>query len=152
MLDIAAPESYVGGLLYLKPGYGWGWHRADGSAAPVLFDYEIVDWAGPFHIRVNRFFVFRDELRGVIGMIEQEQHFLHGYWTACGEMSAGVHNFTEDLSIRCDLSIGSAEPSGEWPLVRNCSPIYDGYGILAEDEDTISRYWDKRDLARGAKP
>lgn len=151
MLDIAAPERYIGGLLYLKPGYCWGWRCTDGDA-PAGLNYDIVDQAGPFHIRVKRFFVFRDELRGVVGTVEQEGHFLNGYWAACGEMSAGVHNFTDELSIRCDLSIGPAEPSGEWPMVRNCSPTYDGHGILAEDEDTISRYWDKKGWVRGAKP
>ena len=152
MLDIAAPESYLGALLYLRPGYGWGWHRTDGDAVPVGLNYDIVEQAGPFHIRVNRFFVFRDEPRGVVGTVEQEGHFLHGYWVACGEMSAGIHNFTDELSLRCDLSIGPAEPSGEWPMVRNCSPIYGGYGIVAEDEDTINRYWDKRGWVRGEEP
>ncbi len=149
MLDIAAPENYIGGLLYLKPGYGWGWYFSDGDAAPVGLDYEIVDRAGPFHIRVSRFFVFHGELRGVIGKVEQEGHFLHGYWVACGEMSAGTHNFTDELSMRCDLSIGPAEPSGEWPLVQGCSPIYGGYGILAEDENSINRYWDRKGWSRG---
>ena len=152
MLDIATPERYVGGLLYLKPGYGWGWRCTDGDAPPAGLNYDIVDQAGPFRIRVNRFFVFRDEVRGIVGTVEQEGHFLNGYWAACGEMSAGVHNFTDQLSIRCDLSIGPAEPSGEWPMVRSCSPIYDGYGILAEDEDAIIRYWDKKGWVRGAKP
>ena len=149
MLDIPEPQNYIGTLLYLKPGYFWGWRCAEGGGAPAGLNYDIVDQAGPFHIRVNRFFVFRDELRGIIGTVEQENHFLHGYWVACGEMSAGIHNFTDELSIRCDLSIGPAEPSGEWPLVRDCSPIYDGYGILAEDENSINRYWDRKGWSRG---
>jgi len=149
VLDIPEPQNYIGTLLYLKPGYFWGWRCAEGGGAPAGLNYDIVDQAGPFHIRVNRFFVFRDELRGIIGTVEQENHFLHGYWVACGEMSAGIHNFTDELSIRCDLSIGPAEPSGEWPLVRDCSPIYDGYGILAEDENSINRYWDRKGWSRG---
>ena len=144
MLDIAAPESYVGGLLYLKPGYSWGWHRADGSAAPVLFDCEIVDRAGPFHIRVNRFFSFRNDLRRVVGRVEQEGHFLHGYCLSCVDMLGGAHDFTDRLSMRYDLSIGPIEPFGDWPLVQNCSPIYGGYGVLAEDEDAANRYRPKK--------
>ena len=151
MLDIAAPEHYVGVLLYFKPGYGWGWHRTDGDAAPVLFDYEIVDRAGPFHIRVNRFFSFRSDLRGIVGRVEQGDHFLHGYWLSCADMLGGEHDFAERLSLRYDLSIGPIEPSGDWPLVQNCSPIYGGYGILADDESSINRYWDSRGWSKAVK-
>ena len=152
MLDIPNPESYSGTLLYLKPGYGWGWHCAIGDGEPAPLDHAVIGRAGPFHIRVNRFFAFRNDLRGVVGRIEQEGHFLHGCWLSCADVLGGKHDFTERLSMRYDLSIGPIEPSGEWPLARDCSPIYSGYGILADDENSINRYWDSRGWSRAVKP
>jgi hypothetical protein len=106
---IALPEKYVGQLLYLKPGYGWGWRGAD---------YALIDAAGGCHVRVLRFFTWREEVRGVVGRVEQPGHLFDNLWIVCGAMVKGEHNFTEHLCMRYGLELGPQEPSkDEWPRI-----------------------------------
>lgn len=133
MLDIQAPEQYVGRSLYVCPGYGWGWHRLDGGRAIV--DYAQVDQAGNFRILVQEFFRWKSELRGVIGVIEQEGHPFHGLWLVGATMLKGAWNLTDQPCCRYDLEIGPAPPVRKgpgWPHIAGGAPVYHGYGVIAE--------------------
>ncbi len=115
-MSIAVPaEKYVGQLLYLKPGYGWGWHGADDGEQ---VDYAPIDAAGGCRARVLRFFTWRDEVRGVVGKVEYPGHPFDKLWIVCGAMIQGEHDFTEHLCLRYDLELGPQEPSkDEWPRI-----------------------------------
>jgi hypothetical protein len=125
-------RSYEGQLLCYRPGYGWGWSRLDKGGDDACVDYAEVDRAGTFKIRVHRFFTYQGELRGIVGRVEQPGHMFDDMWAATWTMIVGEFDFTERLCHRWDIELGPVEPSGEdWPHIRDTSPVYSGYGILA---------------------
>jgi hypothetical protein len=147
MSIVAPPEKYVGQLLYLKPGYGWGW-RGTGDGEQV--DYALIDAAGGCEVRVLWFFTWRDEVRGVVGKVEQSGHIFDNLWIVCGAMVKGEHDFTEHLCLRYDLELGSQEPGeDEWPRIVAGERSYAGYGILAETEQYIQAF---KQTSGGIKP
>ncbi|MGI8549583.1 MAG: hypothetical protein ACR2PL_02130 [Dehalococcoidia bacterium] len=132
MAIVAPPEEYLGQLLYLRPGYGWGWRGADESER---VDYAPIDAAGGCQVRVSRFFTWRGEVRGVVGKVEQPGHIFHNLWIVCGAMIKGEHDFTEHLCLRYDLELGLQEPGEEeWPCIAAGKRHYAGYGILSATE------------------
>jgi len=78
----APPEEYVGQLLYLKAVGGWGWHGVDDNEH---IDNAFVVAAGGCHIRVLSFFSWHNEVRGVIGKVEEAGHIFDGLWIVCAE-------------------------------------------------------------------
>src|SRR4051812_13216729 len=86
---VSLPESSrdnVGRLLCFGPLHGWGWFRLDTGGDKAPTDYGEIDTAGPFHIRVRRFFTFQGELRGIVGRVEQPGHLFDGWWAATWTM------------------------------------------------------------------
>lgn len=138
----ASSREYEGRLLFCKPGYGWGWSRLDKSDDDAFVDFAEVDRAGPFHIRVHRFFSFQAELRGIVGRVEQSGHMFDGMWAATWTMIVGEFDFVQKLCHRWDIELGPVEPSGDdRPEIRGASPIYSGYGILAVSQDALDRFF-----------
>jgi hypothetical protein len=122
----------VGHLLCYKPRYGWGWCRLDTRHSGAHLDYAEVDRAGPFNIRIHRFFAFQGELRGIVGRVEQGGHLFDGLWVMTWTMLVGEFNLTDNPCDRWDIELGPSEPSGDdWPQMSDASPAYSGYGVLA---------------------
>jgi len=134
----ADPKSYVGSLLWLRPTYGWGWVRLDDPEQTI--DYSAI-YRGDFGVRVQSFFFFKGELRGLVGRVEQVGHQFNDQWIVCGEMHAGTHDFDNRLCLRWDLDIGIGVPYGEWPEIAPGGPIIHGSGILALSSDHIDWYY-----------
>src|SRR5438477_2238501 len=136
-------RTYEGQLLCCKPNHGWGWYRLGVRDDDRFIDYAEIDAAGAFHIRVNRFFTFEGELRGLVGRVEQAEHMFDGLWAATWTMLVGEFDFVERLCWRWDIELGPAEPRGdEWPAVPNTPPAYAGYGVLAVSHAAIARFWE----------
>jgi hypothetical protein len=129
---MSLPEStrdYQGRLVCFRPFHGWGWWRleADGVKAPL--DYTEVDRAGDFHLRVQRFFTFQGELRGIVGRVEQAGHLFDGLWATTWTMVVGDYDLTDNLCGRWDIELGASEPSGDdWPAEPVAAPAYFGCG------------------------
>ncbi len=147
-------RSYEGQLLCYVPRYGWGWSRLDLPSDEAQVDYAEVDRAGPFHIRVHRFFEFRGRLRGLVGRVEQADHLFEAMWVATWVMHEGEFDLTENLCCRWDIELGPTEPTGDdWPEIRGVSPVYLGYGTLAVSADAVTSH-EERELSEsgGATP
>jgi hypothetical protein len=129
---VSLPESiwdYQGELLCFRPFYGWGWWRLGDGGDKVSLDYEEVDRAGDFHIRVHRVFSFQGELRGILGRVEQPGHLFDGLWAATWTMIVGEYDLKDNLCARWDIELGSSEPGGgDWPAEPVAGPAYFGCG------------------------
>ena len=93
---MSLPQSsrdYEGQLLCFEPRYGWGWYRLGVSDGDRHLDCAEVDAAGPFHIRVHRFFDYEGEPRGLVGRVEQAGHLFDGLWAATWTMVVGAFDF-----------------------------------------------------------
>jgi hypothetical protein len=117
-------NSYLGGLVAVKPVYGWGWSRLDAPEIPV--PAEVNGVPRPFHCRIQDFFYFRGELRGATGRIEESGHTYDGLWAVFYTRLVGTYDFTNNLP-HCDIQIGPGVPVGEWPEFGHGSPIVNGY-------------------------
>jgi hypothetical protein len=136
------PERYVGRLLYLKPGYGWGWN---GVSDETSIDYAPIDAAGGCHVRICRFFSWHNEVRGVVGKVEEAEHIFNGLWFVGATMLVGEWDFTDRLCWRYDLELGSMEPNEEeWPRLIH-GRYYGGYGILAESAQYVAQWWESQE-------
>jgi hypothetical protein len=133
----ADPNSYVGSLLWLRPTYGWGWVRLDDPEHAI--DYSAINQGSDFGVRVQSFFSFKGELRGLVGRVEQVGHQFNDQWIVCGEMHSGTHDFDSRLCLRWDLDIGLSVRDAEWPEIAPGGPIIHGSGILALSSDHIDR-------------
>jgi len=129
---VSLPESsrdYEGQLLCFRPFFGWGWSRLDAGGSWASLDYTEVDRAGDFHIRVHRFFTFRQERRGIVGRVEQAGHLFDGLWAAAWTMIVGDYDLTVNLCGRWDIQLGPSEPCGDdWPAEPLAGPAYFGNG------------------------
>lgn len=135
---VVAQAAYIGKLVLLTPGYGWGWRRADDEQATL--DFEPILQAGSCHMRVQRFFSWRGEVRGLVCRVEQSGHIFDDLYVVCGEMLAGEHDFVYNLCHRYDLEIGPNDPGStdDWPRIVDGEPNYCGYGIVAESNAVIA--------------
>jgi hypothetical protein len=135
-------RSYAGQLLCFEPWRGWGWFQLDMSGEKVPIDYDAVDQAGSFHIRVHRFFAADGELRGIIGRVEQPRHLFDGMWAATWTMLVGDFDLTNNLCWRWDMDLSPVEPSGdEWPTEPVAPPAYFGTGgVLAVSQGVIATW------------
>jgi hypothetical protein len=143
---MSLPESlrdYKGQLLCFSPSYGWGWCQLDEGGEKITLDYAKVDQAGPFHIRVHRFFSFEGRLRGVIGRVEQPGHLFDGFWAWTWTMLVGEFNVTDKLCWRWDSVLEPNEPVGDdWPDEPLTPPAYFGFGgVLGVTNDAIEKWW-----------
>ena len=131
--------SFQGELGCFKPGYGWGWSRLDKTDEYVPVDYPQIEQAGLFRIRVHRFFSFQGELRGIVGLVEQPRHLFDGFWIVAAQMHGGEFDLTDKLCLRWDIELGPGTPTQEeWQHIRDVSPIYSGFGILASSEEVLA--------------
>jgi hypothetical protein len=137
-------KSYEGGVVAVKPVYGWGWSRLDAPEIPVPAQVNGV--ARPFHCRIKGFFYFQGELRGAVGKVEELGHLYDGLWAVFSTRAVGAYNFVDRLPY-CDVQIGSVEPTGEWPEFTSCSPIVNGYGFVGVSLGSIEEN-DARVLAQ----
>jgi hypothetical protein len=142
---VITSEEYVGTLVCVRPIYGWGWHRIDDPSATV--DYAQIHSAGSFKVKIEEVFSFDGELRGITGQIHTPGHPFDEYLAVCGTMHAGEYNLRDRLCIRWDLEIGRGQPQGEWPQINSGGPIWGGYGIVAESEAMIDRWFQAQGLA-----
>lgn len=129
---------FVGSLLYVRPGYGWGWRRSDDTTAAL--DYAQVEAAGGFFLAVKQITSSDGELRHVIGRVLPPHSLFADCWAACAVMLVGTFDFHEHLCLRYDLSIGPTPPTGEWPEVVSGGPIYGGYGTIAATDECIEQF------------
>src|SRR5262249_16647144 len=138
-LDESSKE-YQGGLVVVKPVYGWGWSRMDDPEIPV--PAEINGVPRPFHCRIQDFFYFQGELRGAVGVVEESGHIYDGLWVIFYTRVIGDFNFGNN-SPYCNIEIGADAPVGEWPEFTSDSWIVNGYcfvGVtLREIEESIAR-------------
>jgi hypothetical protein len=126
---------FVGRELYVRPFYGWGWHR--GQASVDNDDFERIESAGVFRIRVERLFSFRGELRGLVGVVTSEVHLFSGAHIVAAEMREGVHDFESNLCHRYDLELGSAAPAG--PRIDG-DGVVQGYGTIGASPAHIDAF------------
>ena len=146
---MAFPEDYIGSTLYVETWYGWGWGRRDDWSVPV--DYNQISAAGGFHLRVKYFWKSADDQRGLtskehglVGVVEQPNHLFDGFWTTCEERGLDARNFTDRLCLHWNLNIGPGRPAGGHPRLPSGSPLYSGYGVLAQTAGHLQGFWDKR--------
>ncbi|OWK40930.1 hypothetical protein FRUB_04822 [Fimbriiglobus ruber] len=110
-----------------------------------FIDYAEIDAAGVFHIRVQRFFDFQGEPRGLVGRVEQAGHPFDGLWAATWTMIVGEFDFVEKLCPRWDIELGPTEPRvDDWPVPPDTPPAYAGHGgTLAVSQTAITRFLEK---------
>jgi hypothetical protein len=139
-----ASRDYEGQLLCFEPRHGWGWSRLGVSEADRFLDYAEIDAAGPFHIRVHRFFDFEGKPRGLVGRVEQAGHLFDGLWVATWTMCVGAFDFVDRLCLRWDIELGPTEPQcEEWPVAPDTPPAYAGNGgVLAVSHAAIRHFSD----------
>lgn len=142
---MSLPESsldHVGKLLCFKPMYGWGWFQLDSNREKAPTDYAPIDKAGDFPIRVQRFFSYQGELRGIVGRVEQTGHLFDGLWIVTWTMLVGEFDFTERLCWRWDSELSPHEPTiDEWPTAPEIQPAWFGFGgVLAVSQAAIETW------------
>jgi hypothetical protein len=137
-------RDYEGHLLCFEPWYGWGWYRLGVSDSDRFLDYAEVDAAGPFHIRVRRFFDYEGMPRGLVGRVEQPGHLFDGLWAATWTMLVGEFDLVERLCWRWDIELGPTEPRiDEWPIAPDTPPAFAGHGgVLAVSHAAIRLFAD----------
>jgi hypothetical protein len=86
-------NEFLGKTLFILPFYGNGWTRQDLGAPPQTQ----LDSLGPepFHIRLDEFIYCNDQIEGISGIIEEQQHNLNGHWCCCLLRSTDDCNFSE---------------------------------------------------------
>ncbi len=125
-------RDYQGQRLCYKPTYGWGWCRYSGTKHESA-DFNAIERAGTFEIRVLNFITMFGELRGIAGPIEQPNHPFDGMWASTWTMIAGDFNLTDRLCPRWDVELRTHQvDDGDEPGLRRWALVYDGYGVLAE--------------------
>jgi hypothetical protein len=122
-------ENYQGRLVAVKPVYGWGWSRLDAPEIPVPAEVNGVPHL--FHCRIQRFFYFQNELRGVLAVIEEFSHIYDELWIVFYTCVMGTHDFVYNLPY-CNIQIGTDAPVGEWPEFLSGSFIVNGYGFVGK--------------------
>lgn len=131
--------SFVGSDLWVHPNYGWGWNR-DGSPLPPE-DFERIEAAGCFKVRVDRLFRFAGELRGVVGRIVADGHPFGDLNVVAAEMLVGEHDFNERLCRRYDLWIGPGSITlDDWPSITGPGLI-GGYGTVGASTSALEAFW-----------
>ena len=128
-------KTYLGELIIFKPEYGQGWSRLDAPDIPVPAQINGVPF--PFHCRIEKFFDFHGELRGFVGRVEQTEHIYDGLRVIINTRVVGTFNFTDALP-RCDIQLGTVEPSGEFPQFVSGSPIVNGFGVVGATSEHIA--------------
>ena len=134
---VEACLSFLGGDVCIWPTYGWGWRR---DGAPLgRIEYAPIDGAH-FMVRAERFFHFRGELRGLVGVVTESAHVFSGMHVVAAEMIANEHDFTERLCHRYDLTLGPAMATcDEWPCIEG-ERVIEGYGIVAASKAHIETF------------
>jgi hypothetical protein len=113
--------SFLSADVCVRPNYGWGWRRDGVPLEPT--DYSFID-ATDFTVRVDRFFRFEGQLRGIVGVVTTRPHPFAGSCIVAAEMLVGEHDFVERLCQRYDLTLGARPPTvEEWPQ-------FEGPGIV----------------------
>lgn len=130
--------SFLGAEVCVRPNYGWGWRRDGVSLGPA--DYETI-YDADFDVRIDRFFHFKGELRGIVGIVTTSTHAFSGLHVIAAEMLTGEHDFTDRLCRRYDLTLGPRTPtSEEWPHIEGPG-ILEGYGAVAASRELIRALW-----------
>lgn len=134
-------EKYKNSFLYCKPYFGWGWHRLDEK---THVDFSQINKAGGFHILIQDFFYYMNDLRGLIGHVVENGHIFHGLNFVCWTMYKGTYNFTDNICFRYDIEMSSATPFmvkdwqlKNWPSLEGGKPHYQGSVYVAENEQYI---------------
>jgi hypothetical protein len=76
-------------------------------------------------------------LRGFVGRVEQAEHIYDDLFVIIYTRIVGTFNLTDNLP-RCDIQLGSDEPSGEFPEFVSGSPIINGYGVVGATFEHIA--------------
>jgi hypothetical protein len=114
-----------------------GWRR-DGTPVGAT-EYAAIDGVY-FTVRVDRFFRFRGELRGIVGFVTERAHAFSGLYVVGAEMLSGEHDFTARLCHRYDLVLGPRAPAEqEWPNILG-SGVIEGHGIVAVSRECIDAF------------
>ena len=122
-------EAYVGRLLVVEPGYGYGWN----SQVEVAGTYPEVEVPKPFHIKVERFFCVSGELRGAIGTIIEPGHALGSLLLAFNTRHVGEWNLRNNPPA-CNLTVGiSAHETDKGYLLAVGPPALVGFGTVRDD-------------------
>jgi len=128
---IIETKGHVGELVTVTPQYGYGWVRYENSPDGVPVDYQIIQAAGIFGVRIIRFFSFKGELRGFCGKVEMPGQMFDGLWVICSTRTGGDFDFEKRVCPGYDVQLGSAEPDqAEWPKIPQQHLSYAGYGSV----------------------
>ena len=104
---------------------------------------ERIELASFFSVRVDRFFHFKGDLRGIVGTVTSVDHIFSSLNVVAAEMLVGEHDFTERLCYRWDLWIGPGEPTREeWPRIEGVG-VVDGYGTVGASRAVIEAFFDE---------
>jgi len=149
---------YVGGRLFVKVHYGWGWQRTEPDATAT--SNQAAEAPPDFFLRVLRFFQWQGVLRGAVAKIEESGHPYDGYWAVFYTRPLGTYNFTDNITTY-SVQVGPDEPimldpSAEpelaeyWPLWEFSGvPQLLGFGMIAVAPDCVDRWEQEHTLKPG---
>jgi hypothetical protein len=116
-LDESA-EKCVGGLLTVKPFYGWGWSETlieSGQKKET-----VIEVPAPFQVRVTRVWHFQNVRRGFVGQVEERDSPFNGRWVVLSTRHGGPYRIAEpgDYNISLEVSEPSENQDG-WPMPKD---------------------------------
>jgi hypothetical protein len=116
-LDEAA-EKCVGGLLSVKPFYGWGWSETLIESGQIK--ETVMEVPAPFQVRVTRVWHFENVRRGFVGRVEEQDSPLNGRWAVISTRHQGSYRITEpgDYNISLEVSEPTEDQNG-WPIPKD---------------------------------
>ena len=128
---------------------------ARGGFAPFGPDQDIPD--GPVHVRVECFFVWRGDLRGFVGAVEEPGHLFDGLLIVCYLRITGEHDLETNLCIDFGVELGAGPVlvNDGWPGFERRKTSFMGHGTVAASDEALEawlakkgiRHWLERDGA-----
>jgi hypothetical protein len=126
-------KEFIGQLLHVDPHYGYGWARVgEGLSVVVEEKFESVR---PFNIRLLKLFSFDGELRGGVARVEEPGHKYDNNYVVFSTRHEGTFDFEKSIG-HYDISTGSVEPFGDWPLFPRDSPGVIGFAEIRGSKGT----------------
>jgi len=138
-------DKYVGHTLIVVPHYGHGWYHPHGSP---FGDHGVPT---PFHLHVERVYVYKGERRGVVAKVTETGFAYDGFWLVSMTRHVGEWNFTDrpatyNVLLCPDEPIEGKEEDlpgyGKlWPVWHlQGQPQASGFGRIAESMECFADY------------